>query len=308
MNNFGIAIHGGAGTILKSEMTIEKEAAYTKALSEAIEAGYAVLKSGDTSVAAVEAAVVVLEDCHLFNAGKGAVFNSQGKHEMDASIMHGGNLHAGAVAAISQFKNPIKMARLVLEHSDHVLLMGDGANEFLSGYEVEKMDEDYFFDQYRFDQWQKVKGTDKIQLDHSVEEKKYLGTVGAVALDQAGNLAAATSTGGMTNKKFGRVGDSPIIGAGNYANNNSCAISCTGSGEYLMRAVTAYDVSCRMEYKGISLEAAANEAILGRLTEINGDGGLIGIDRMGNIVMPFNCEGMYRAYKNQKASRIKIYK
>lgn len=308
MHNFGIAIHGGAGTILKSSMTSEKEAMYKKALTEAVDGGYAILEKGGSAIDAVEAAVMVLEDCPLFNAGKGSVFNALGKHEMDASIMEGSGLDAGAVAAISNVKNPIQMAKLVLQHSDHVLLMGEGAKEFGKGFDIKEVDDDYFHDQFRYDQWQKVKGTDAVQLDHSDKEKKYLGTVGAVALDQSGNLAAATSTGGMTNKKFGRVGDSPIIGLGTYANNKTCAISCTGSGEYLMRAVTAYDVSARMEYKNISLEAAANEAILERLTAIKGDGGLIGIDAQGNIVMPFNCEGMYRASKNQKDRVVKIYR
>ena len=307
MNNFGIAVHGGAGTILKSELTDAKEKAYKDALQSSIDAGYTVLERGGSSLLAVEAAVRALEDCPLFNAGRGAVFNAEGQHEMDASIMEGKTLQAGSVAAVRNLKNPVSLAHKVLEFSDHVLLIGEGAEIFSKDHEIEFESDEYFYDQYRFDQWQKVKGSDTFVLDHS-KEKKYLGTVGAVALDKDGNLAAATSTGGMTNKKFGRIGDSAIIGAGNYANNKTCAISCTGSGEYLMRAVTAYDVSCLMEYKQLSLKEAAEESILKRLTALGGDGGLISIDVHGNICMPFNCEGMYRASKNQQRQTVKIYK
>lgn len=308
MNNFGIAIHGGAGTILKSEMTPEKEASYTKALTEARDAGYDHLVNGGTALEAVEKAIIVLENCPLFNAGKGAVFNAIGQHEMDASIMDGATLHAGAIAAVRNLKNPIALATKVLHNSDHILLIGEGAKEFASAFDIAFESDEYFFDQYRFNQWQKIKNTDSFQLDHAKKDKKYLGTVGAVALDQHGNLAAGTSTGGMTNKKFGRIGDSPIIGAGTYANNATCAISCTGSGEFLMRAVTAYDVSCRMEYKGLNLAAAVKESIIDRLTEIGGDGGLVAMDREGNICMPFNCEGMYRASRNAKHAEVLIYK
>ena len=308
-NNFGIAIHGGAGTILKSEMTAEKEVAYRKGLEDALSQGYNVLAKGGTALDAIEAAIIVLENNPLFNAGRGSVFNALGKHEMDASIMDGKTLHAGAVAAVPNLKNPISLATKVLSHSDHVLLMGEGAKEFAAAFDIKFESDEYFYDKHRFEQWQKIKGSDSFQLDHSKEKpKKYLGTVGAVALDQDGNLAAGTSTGGMTNKKFGRIGDSAIIGAGTYANNQTCAISCTGSGEYFMRAVTAYDASCRMQYKGLDLDAAVNEAIMDRMTEIGGDGGLIAIDAKGNISMPFNCEGMYRAFKNKNQSVIKIYK
>lgn len=308
MYNYGIAIHGGAGTILKSKMTPEKEKAYKDALSVALEAGFARLSSNGSALQAVEDAIEQLENCPLFNAGKGAVFNAVGQHEMDASIMDGKTLHAGAIAAVRNLKNPIKLAHKVLNHSDHVLLIGDGAKQFAQAFDIEFESDQYFHDDLRYEQWQKIKGSENFQLDHAREDKKYLGTVGAVALDQHGNLAAGTSTGGMTNKKFGRVGDSPIIGAGNYANNKTCAISCTGSGEFLMRASTAYDISCRMEYKGLSLQEAAREAVMDRLTEIGGDGGIIGIDRQGNITMPFNCEGMYRASKNQQQTLIKIYR
>jgi beta-aspartyl-peptidase (threonine type) len=307
-HNFGIAIHGGAGTILKSEMTPKKENNYKAALDKALQAGYDCLLVGKSSLLAVEAAIIELENSPLFNAGKGAVFNAKGQHEMDASIMDGNTLYAGAVAAVRNLKNPISLATKVLHHSDHILLMGEGAGEFAKGFEIEFESDEYFFDQHRYDQWQKIKGTDNFQLDHTKKDKKYLGTVGAVALDQEGNLAAGTSTGGMTNKKFGRIGDSALIGLGTYANNKTCAISCTGSGEYLMRAVTAYDVSCRMEYKGLSLEDAVNESIMDRLTEIGGDGGLVAMDTNGNISMPFNCDGMYRASKNAHHSLVEIYR
>ncbi|MCB0707654.1 MAG: isoaspartyl peptidase/L-asparaginase [Saprospiraceae bacterium] len=307
MNNFGIAIHGGAGTILKSLMTPEKEAAYQTALAQALDTGYELLEQGKTALEAVEAAIVVLEDCPLFNAGRGAVYNANGQHEMDASIMDGKTLDAGAIAAVRNLKNPIKLAIKVMEHSDHVLLIGEGAKEFADQFEISFESDAYFHDALRYEQWQEIKGTEKFQLDHSKSGKKNLGTVGAVALDQHGNLAAGTSTGGMTNKKFGRVGDSPIIGSGTYANNATCAISCTGSGEYLMRAVTAYDVSCRMAYKGLSLKDACNEAIMDRLTELGGDGGLVAIDHQGDIQMPYNSEGMYRASRNARERIIAIY-
>lgn len=308
MNNHTIVVHGGAGTILKSEMTPQKEALYTKGLSEATDAGFTVLDKGGSAIEAIEASIIALEDNPLFNAGKGAVFNAVGNHELDASIMDGSNRNAGAVAAVENLKNPISLAKDVLYHSDHILLIGDGAAQFGKLHDAVFESNEYFYDQYRYDQWQKVKGTETFQLDHSKKEKKYLGTVGAVALDKHGNIAAGTSTGGMTNKKYGRVGDSPIIGSGTYADNNTCAISCTGSGEYFMRAVTAYDVHCLMKYKGLSLDDAVSEAIQKHLTELGGDGGLIGIDKAGNISMQFNCEGMYRAYKNSEESVILIYK
>lgn len=308
MVKYGIAIHGGAGTILKSKMTTEKEAAYISALELALDKGYSQLQKGASALDAVEAAVIELENCPLFNAGKGAVFNSNGEHEMDASIMDGHTLQAGAVAAVKNLKNPIGLARKVLHHSDHILLIGEGAVHFSRSFDTEFESNAYFYNEHRFKQWEKIKDSDSFQLDHSKEDKKYLGTVGAVALDKSGNIAAATSTGGMTNKKFGRIGDSPIIGAGTYANNLSCAVSCTGSGEYLMRGVTAYDISCLMEYKGLSLQEAAEEAIMNRLTKLGGDGGVVSIDAKGNIAMPFNSDGMYRASRNEDHKTIKIYK
>lgn len=308
MNNFGIAIHGGAGTILRSELTAAKEERYRNALSLALEDGYQALLDGMSALEAVEAAIVALEDSPLFNAGKGAVFNAEGEHEMDASIMDGATLNAGAIAAVRNLRNPIRLAMKVLSDSDHVLLIGEGARQFSKQFDVVFESDQYFFDQHRYEQWQKVKGTETFQLDHSKDGSKYLGTVGAVALDQKGNLAAGTSTGGMTNKRYGRVGDSSIIGAGTYANNATCAISCTGSGEYIMRAVTAYEVSCLMAFKGLSLNEASEKAIMNTLMNIGGDGGLVGIDKDGNIVMPFNCEGMYRASKNARHTLVEIYK
>lgn len=306
--NHTIAIHGGAGTIEKSLMTADKEREYIDALEYARDAGFKVLERGGISLEAVEAAVVELENCELFNAGKGAVFNAMGKHEMDASIMDGNTLHGGAVAAIERVKNPIVLAHKVLQYSDHVLLIGEGALEFAKGFDLEYQDASYFHTDHRYEQWQKIKGTDAFQLDHSKEDKQYLGTVGAVALDQFGNLAAATSTGGMTNKKYGRVGDSPILGAGTYANNKTCAVSCTGSGEYLMRGVTAYDISCLIEYKGLSLAEAAKISVMEKLVGLGGDGGVIAIDQMGNVCMPFNCDGMYRACRSAQYQKVAIYK
>lgn len=298
MQPIAIAIHGGAGTLVKGMMTPEKEKGYKKALAAALTKGYSVLKEGGTSTEAVIQAVVELEDSPLFNAGKGSVFTADGTHEMDAAIMEGRFLNAGAVSLITGIKNPIVLARDVMEKSEHVFLAGEGAMKFASSLHYPLEDESYFFDAFRFQQWQDLKGTDSFQLDHSAKKDSKFGTVGAVACDLHGNLAAATSTGGMTNKRFGRIGDSPVLGAGNYANNKTCAVSCTGSGEFFIRGVAAYDVSCLMEYKGLSLEAAAREVIDKRLPDIGGDGGLIAVDVHGNIAMPFNTEGMYRASKN----------
>ena len=313
MNKYAIAIHGGAGTILKSTMTPEKEKAYLDGLKNAIEAGETILKNGGSSIDAVEKAIRSLEDNPLFNAGKGAVFSNAGKNEMDASIMNGADLSAGAVAGISNVKNPISLAKGIMQKSEHVFLAGNGAIEFahLIGSEFEE--DAYFFEQMRFDQLQQAKQSDGVFLDHTTDkfehgEKKF-GTVGAVALDIHGNLAAGTSTGGMTNKKFGRVGDSPIIGAGTYANNETCAISCTGHGEFFIRSVVAHDISCLIEYKGLSLREACDFVVMDKLVKIGGEGGLIAIDKNGNIEMPFNSEGMYRAKKSEDGELfIKIYK
>lgn len=294
---FSLAIHGGAGTLVKGQMTAEKESAYKKALELALDEGYALLMDGSSAVDAVEKAVAVLEDSPLFNAGKGSVFTADGTHEMDAAIMNGKTLDAGAVSLIYGIKNPIALARDVMEKSDHIFLAGEGAMQFAQSLKYNLKDASYFYDEFRYQQWQDIKGTDSFQLDHSAKKESKFGTVGAVACDQQGNLAAATSTGGMTNKRFGRVGDSPLIGIGNYANNKTCAVSCTGSGEYFIKGVVAYDVSCLMEYKGLSLSEAASEVIHKRLLDIGGDGGLIAVDIQGNIAMPFNTEGMYRGYR-----------
>ncbi len=304
MQKYTIAIHGGAGTILKSNMTAEKEAAYKSALSEALNSGTQILAEGGSALAAVEDAVRILEDCPLFNAGKGSVFTATGTHEMDASIMEGKTLQAGAVAQIEGVRNPISLARLIMEKSGHVFLSGNGALDFAKKMNCELRDKEWFYDEFRYQQWQKIKGTDSFQLDHAANKDHKFGTVGAVAMDVNGNIAAATSTGGMTNKRFGRVGDSPMIGAGTYANNATCAVSCTGSGEYFIRGVVAYDVSCLMEYKGLSLEAACNEVVHSRLLKIKGDGGLIAVDALGNIALPFNTEGMYRGWKKSDGTEL----
>ena len=309
MNNFAIAIHGGAGTLVKGLMTEALESQYKKTLKTALETGYRALEQGGSALDVAEMAVKSLEDSPLFNAGKGAVFTAEGTHEMDASIMDGRTLKAGAVSLVTGIKNPVALARDVMEKSNHVFLAGEGALQFAktNGYEIESPE--YFYDELRYQQWQEIKGSEGFQLDHSVKKDSKFGTVGAVVCDKYGNIAAATSTGGMTNKKWGRVGDSPMVGAGVYANNKTCAVSCTGSGEFFIRGVVAYDVSCLIEHKGLSLKEAANEVIYNRILKINGDGGLIAVDSKGNIAMPFNTEGMYRAFKTSKGvENISIYK
>ncbi len=256
MKKFSIAIHGGAGTLVKGMMTPELEVNYRKALKLALDEGYKVLNNGGTAIDAVEMAVKILEDSPLFNAGKGSVFTAEESHEMDASIMDGKTLNAGAVSLITGIKNPVSLARDVMEKSEHVFLAGEGAMQFAKDLNYKFEEPSYFYDEFRHKQWLEIKDTDNFQLDHTVKKDSKFGTVGAVACDQNGNIAAATSTGGMTNKKWGRVGDSPMIGAGNYANNKTCAVSCTGSGEYFIRGVVAYDVSCLMELKALSLKEA----------------------------------------------------
>jgi beta-aspartyl-peptidase (threonine type) len=300
-----LAKHGGAGTILRSSMTTELQTEYEQGLQDALDAGYKVLQAGGSAVDAVQAAVVSLEDFPLFNAGKGAVFNNAGAHEMDASIMDGSNLKAGASSGTSNVKNPVLLARAIMDNSEHVLLCGKGAEQFAKQQGLAFADDAYFYNQHRYEQWQQALKEDIISLDHN--DKKF-GTVGAVALDKQGNLAAATSTGGMTNKKFGRMGDSPIIGAGTYANNNTCAISCTGHGELFIRTVVAYDISCLMEYKGLSLQEACDIVIHDKLVKIGGEGGLVAIDKHGNICLPFNSEGMYRGYATETERVVMIYK
>lgn len=309
MNDFSIAIHGGAGTILRSDLTPELEAAYKKGLAEALACGYDILQKGGAAIDAVAAAVISLEDCILFNAGKGSVFTKTGAHEMDAAIMDGASLAAGAAAGVHSVKNPVLLAKAIMEKSEHVMLSGEGALQFAKQQQLQLESEDYFFSQFRYDQWQLVKNESGTSLDHNIQVEKKFGTVGAVACDAKGNLAAATSTGGMTNKNFNRIGDSPVIGAGTYANSQTCAVSCTGHGELFLRAVAAYDVSCLMEYKGLDLQQAMKLVTLDKLAKINGEGGMIGVDAKGNTSMIFNSEGMYRAMQNSKGEKeIAIYR
>lgn len=315
MRPFSIAIHGGAGTILKSDMTPELEQAYARGLEEAVNAGYAVLEEGGSAVNAVKAAVVILEDNLLFNAGRGSVFTKKGVQEMDAAIMDGSDLSAGSIAGVRNVRNPIELAAEVMINSNHVFLSGKGANDFAIKQGIKLEPDEYFFSQFRYDQWKIMRDSDNYSLDHThqgleelMKDKKF-GTVGAVACDMSGNIAAATSTGGMTNKKYGRIGDSPLIGAGTYANNKTCAISCTGHGEPFIRAVAAHDVNALMEYKGYNLEEAMREVVMVKLVNMEGEGGMIGVDAEGNVSMLFNSAGMYRAMKNNKGElTIGIYK
>ena len=304
MSKITICIHGGAGTILKEDMTPELEKAYLDGLQTALNAGYAVLEEGGTAVNAVKAAVVVLEDNILFNAGRGSVFTKKGVQEMDAAIMSGIELEAGAVCGVRNVRNPVELAAEVMQHSNHVFLSGKGANDFAIKQGIKLEPDEYFFSQFRYDQWKALRDSDNYSLDHThhhleelMKDKKF-GTVGAVACDNAGNIAAATSTGGMTNKKYGRIGDSPVIGAGTYANNNTCAISCTGHGEPFIKAVAAYNVSCLMEFKGMGLQASMAETVMHKLKNMDGEGGMIGVDANGNFAMIFNSAGMYRGVKN----------
>lgn len=309
-----ICIHGGAGTILKEDMTPELEKAYLAGLQTALNAGYAVLEEGGTAVNAVKAAVVVLEDNILFNAGRGSVFTKKGVQEMDAAIMRGEDLEAGAVCGIRSVRNPVELAAEVMVNSNHVFLSGKGANDFAIKQGIKLEPDEYFFSQFRYDQWKSLRDSDNYSLDHThhhleelMKDKKF-GTVGAVACDANGNIAACTSTGGMTNKKYGRVGDSPVIGAGTYANNKTCAISCTGHGEPFIKAVAAYDVSCLMEYKGINLQDAMNQTVNVKLKNMDGEGGMIGVDAQGNFSMLFNSAGMYRGVKNSEGvDEVSIY-
>jgi len=299
---FSIAIHGGAGTILPTELNPEIEARYRASLEAILQAGWLVLEKGGTAIDAVTEAVCVMENDPLFNAGRGAVFTAQGTHELDASLMRGDTLASGAVAGVTGVKNPVRLARMVMENTSHVLLAGAGANAFALEMGVEMMPDSYFFSQLRWDQWQQVRGTTHTLLDHTPEvdvknalnEKKF-GTGGAVAFDMHGNLAAATSTGGMTNKKYGRVGDTPLIGAGTWAHNATAAISCTGDGEYFIRAAAAHDVHCLMQYKGHTLAEAVDLVVNTKLVALGGEGGMIAVDGQGNMVMDMNTPGMYRA-------------
>lgn len=315
MQPYALVIHGGAGTILKSDMTPELEHLYMEGLQSALDAGYAVLEQGGTAVNAVKAAIVVLEDNLLFNAGRGSVFTKKGVQEMDAALMDGATLNAGAIAAVRNVRNPIELAAEVMHNSNHVFLSGKGANDFAIKQGIKLEPDDYFFSQFRYDQWKEIRDSDNYSLDHThqniqelMKDKKF-GTVGACACDQQGNIAAGTSTGGMTNKKYGRIGDSPVIGSGTYANNQTCAISCTGHGEPFIRAVAAHNVSCLMEYKNMSLQEAMDEVVNRKLVALEGEGGMIGIDSNANVSMVFNSAGMYRAMRNSKGEQIiGIYK
>lgn len=314
-----LVIHGGAGTILKSQMTAEKEKAYNEALNTALDKGRAVLEKGGTAMDAVEATVRFMEDNPLFNAGKGAVFTNEGKNELDAAIMDGKTLAAGSVAGVTNIRNPISAARAVMEKSPHVMMAGKGAEQFAKLQGLEIVDPSYFYTEDRWRGLQNAKRQDSLKTDTAgkksgllkqPENKDYkYGTVGAVALDKHGNLAAATSTGGMTNKRYGRIGDAPIIGAGTYANNKTVAISGTGWGEYFIRLVIAKSISDMMEFGNWSLEKASNEMVMKRLPELGGDGGLIAVDKNGNIAMPFCTEGMYRGFVKEGGEKVvKIYK
>lgn len=326
-----LVIHGGAGTITRKNMTTEQETAYRTVLNNALQQGYLVLKNGGTSVKAVEAAIMVMEDSPLFNAGKGAVFTNEGKNELDASVMNGSNLMAGAVAGVTTVKNPITAAIAVMEKSQHVMLTGKGADLFAKQQGLTIVDPSYFYTEARYKALLNAKKTESVELDHTEKQKtsikkgnktgyrseaeliftegKKFGTVGCVALDKFGNLAAGTSTGGMTNKRFGRVGDAPIIGAGTYANNATCAVSATGHGEFFIRSVVAHDISALMEYKGLSLKEASDEVVMKKLVALGGEGGVIALDKNGNIAMPFNSEGMYRGYiRSNGQTETMIYK
>ncbi len=328
-----LVIHGGAGTILKSQMSDAQEKAYKESLEKALQKGEDILKKGGSALDAVEAAVKEMEDNPLFNAGKGAVFTNEGKNELDASIMNGENLAAGAVAGVTVIRNPISAARAVMEKSPHVMMMGSGAEKFAKEQGLTLVDPAYFYTESRWRGLQRAKAIDstKSVLDHVDTSKRIsfiepvegepqlyssplgiggkYGTVGAVALDKKGNLAAATSTGGMTNKKFGRIGDAPIIGAGTYADNNTVAISCTGWGEYFIRLVMAKSISDRMEYGKMPLQQAADEMVMKKLPALGGDGGLVAVDKEGNIAMPFCTEGMYRGFVKEKGEKVVlIYK
>jgi beta-aspartyl-peptidase (threonine type) len=308
---YAIVIHGGAGTIKREDLTPEQDAAYRTALNAALDIGEKILEGGGSAIDAVEQTIHFMEDSPLFNAGKGAVFTNEGRNEMDASMMHGAERMAGAVGGVSVVKHPISAARAVMERSPHVLLTGAGAEQFAKEQGLDIVDPKYFYTERRWQALQnaiareKTEGNPQIELDH--DERKR-GTVGCVALDKEGNIVAGTSTGGMTNKRWNRLGDSPIIGAGTFADNNSCGVSCTGHGEYFIRWAVAYDVAARMTYKQLGVEAAANEVVNEELVKVGGEGGLIALDKYGNVTMPFNTEGMYRGYAKPGERVVAIYK
>ncbi|MGG6229684.1 isoaspartyl peptidase/L-asparaginase family protein [Tenacibaculum sp. SDUM215027] len=316
-NEFAIIIHGGAGTILKKNMTPEKETAYKTKLEEAIKTGYEILKNGGSSGDAVVKTIQIMEESPLFNAGKGAVFTHKETNELDASFMDGKTLNAGAVAGVKDIKSPIEAARMVMTNSDHVMLSGNGASQFAKEQGLEIVDPSYFYTENRFKSLQRIKDKEKTALDHDDKETSFydadiknskFGTVGCVALDKDGNITAGTSTGGMTNKRWGRIGDSPIIGSGTYANNKTCGVSSTGWGEYFIRAQVAYDISAQMEYQQKSLKEATKDVIQNKLTKLGGTGGVVALDKNGNMSFEFNTAGMYRASMNDKGDLIiKIY-
>ncbi|MDH2897172.1 isoaspartyl peptidase/L-asparaginase family protein (plasmid) [Rahnella variigena] len=315
-----IAIHGGAGAITRAAMSAEKEQLYLAELERIVSAGQAILAAGGSALDAVTEAVRLLEECPLFNAGKGAVFTHQGTHELDACIMDGRTLDAGAICGVSHIRNPVLTARKVLENSPHVLFTGAGAEDFARANGQEMVEPAYFFTQERYDQLQRAIAADTgVMLDHDgaslnasgdpIDPERKFGTVGAVAIDELGNLAAATSTGGMTNKQAGRVGDSPIIGAGCYASNDTVAISSTGTGEVFMRTVAAYDVAALMEYAGLTLAEATHKVVQEKLLPLGGSGGMIAVDKFGNVELPFNSEGMYRGFARVgEAPVVSIYR
>ncbi len=308
----GFVIHGGAGVIRRGDLTPEIESEYRATLEDAVLAGYKALQDGKTSLDAIEIAIRIMEDSPLFNAGKGAVFTADGKNELDASIMDGKTQNAGAVAGLHRVKNPITLARAVMEKSPHVMMIGEGAEKFADEMKVEMVPENYFFTQRRWDSLQKIienekakaDGKESSRLDPRLEPENKFGTVGAVALDKNGNLAAGTSTGGMSYKKYGRVGDVPVIGAGTYANNETCAVSATGWGEFFIRLTVARDIASLMEYKGMQVQEAVDEVIQKKLQNLGGDGGVIAIDKAGNIGISFNSDGMYRAYINKEGKPV----
>jgi beta-aspartyl-peptidase (threonine type) len=311
---FALALHGGAGTIARTSLTPMLEANYRAALQAALATGTALLAQGTPALDVVEATVRSLEDCPLFNAGRGAVFTHDGHHEMDAALMDGASRRAGAVAGVRQVQNPIRAARLVMEATEHVLLAYPGADDLAREHGLPMQPAEYFFTQQRFDQLQEAIAAGRMQLDHAASPASAAadpnwkkGTVGAVARDQRGHLAAATSTGGMTNKRYSRIGDTPLIGVGTWADAR-CAISCTGHGEFFMRAVVGYDVACLMEYKGLSLAEACRVVVHDKLAPVGGEGGLIAVDAAGNLALPFNSEGMYRASHNAAGEElVEIY-
>ncbi len=295
--DYVLVIHGGAGTLSRKVITQEQEARYRASLDSALQVGERILSAGGSALDAVTEVVAWLEDCPLFNAGRGAVFTHEGRNELDASIMDGRSQMAGAVGGVTTVKNPIRLARLVMEKSPHVFLVREGAEQFALENGLDTVSPSWFFTSERWEVLRQMQQRDKKRSDAGPSsDSRPLGTVGAVALDRQGNLAAATSTGGMTNKRWNRLGDTPVIGAGTYASNDACAVSCTGHGEYFIRYAVAHDVWARMVYGGASLQEAAYEVVMKKLVEKGGEGGLIAVDRSGNIAMPFNSEGMYRGY------------